>query len=697
MPGIKLTALHHLFDARAVAVVGASQDVSTIPGKPLIRLRQHGYAGRVTAVNPRYEALGDVDCVPSVHDLPDGTEVALIMLRADRIAQAIVDCGQKGIATAVVVSSGFEVDDVPGRKLNTDLRRAIEESGVRVVGPNCEGVWNIPNRMLLTFGSAADRETLHEGPVSVISQSGSLGAAVMRELQDREVGCRFFVSSGNEIDVTMMDLCEFMIDEGGSAVIAMFIEGLRDGWRLRQIAAKARVADVDLIVLRSGQSKEGRLATQSHTGRVASASAVYRDVLRDAGILEVVTLGEFVDATQLAAQRSRGLRRPVRRGPESGVGIVAVSGGSRALLVDSASRRGVPLAVFGHNTEKGLMGLLPDFAYARNPVDVTGAVVSSPQFFEDVLKVVAGDDRVEALIVQYANGGHHQIVQHAGLLRSITETFAKPVVVGLLAGHAVTGSELGVESIVVTRDPEESVRTMEWLYRLGDARVPTTFSDRPSLARAVVPVTWSERVHLIDAAGIESPPWRLVGSVAELDAALSQLRAPWVIKASPEYAEHKTEMNLVHLRLSTRHEAVDAMHMIQRTIGDGVHVLIQEMVIGGQEMLVAARSDPDMGPVLALGFGGVLTEWVNDITFLCLPTTAADVEAALRRLRSWPLLEGFRGAAPLDIEALVTASVGFGALFVQNYQGAELEINPLVVLERGRGVRALDVLAMPGT
>ena len=687
--------LASLFNARSVAIVGASANVDSLSGKPLIRLRQHNYSGRVVAVNPRHASLGGYECVPSVLDLPDGTDVALLMLRADRVPQAVLDCGVKGIPIAVVVSSGFEDTDSSGVSPTDLLRDAIKESGVRVVGPNCEGIWSIPNDLTLTFGSAADRPVLIGGSVSAISQSGSLGASVMRELQDRGVGCRYFVSSGNEVDITTMDFCEYMIDEGGSSVITVFIEGLKDGWRLRYLAEKARNRGVSLIILRSGQSELGRLATQSHTGRVATASAVYHDVLKQAGILEVQTLGDLIDATEMAAMLSKGLPRIRQAGVEGGgVGIVAISGGSRALLADAGERHGVKLATFSDHTEQALSELLPDFGYGKNPVDVTGAVLASPELFEQVMRIVAQDEHVEALVVQYANGGDRQVIGHAPLLVELSHAFDKPIVASLLAGRRVDdGSPSDLGSFVLTRDPEETIKRLDWLYRLSTriADSPVMPSHRATSEEAL-PNTWRERSELLRSMGIDAPSWRLPKTAAEMEDALRELHAPWVVKASPEYSEHKTELGLVHLGLTTREEALAAMAQIQSHLGGEAPVLVQEMVSGGQEMLLSVRTDPDVGPLLAIGFGGILTEWMNDICYLSLPTTSEEIISSIRGLRSWTLLKGFRGQSPSDVDALVGAALRMSKAYADKYLGWEIEINPIMVMAEGQGAKALDVL-----
>jgi acyl-CoA synthetase (NDP forming) len=696
-------AMRTLFSPRGVAVVGASSRLETLPGKALVRLRQHDFRGTVIAVNPRHATMHGYDCVGSVLDLPDGIGVAMLMLRADLVPQAVRDCGARGIAVAVVLSSGFE-DSEAAAELNAELRAAIVASRVRVVGPNCEGIWSIPSALTLTFGSAADRARLLGGPVSIISQSGSAGGACIRELQDRGVGCRYFVSSGNELDLSTLDFCEFMMDEGGSSVIAMFIEGLRDGGRLRQLAARARQRHVRLIALRAGQSEQGQVATMSHTGRVATAAAVYRDVFAQCGVLEVATLADFIDAIELAAGQDRLPATPVRtdreREPRRGLGVVAISGGSRALLADAAERHRVPLAQFTAETERTLAELLPRFGYHRNPVDTTGALIADQAGFERVLRTVAADENVDTVLVQYANGGDRQLPGHAALFRALSAEAGKPFVAGLLAGRRELTGPPGLEGIVVARDPAESIKKIAWLYRLRTpaAPVPGGTGSGPAesgTAQEPADLSWSQRAALTERIGIPLAAWRTARSADELYLAAAELRPPLVVKATPEYAEHKTEAGLIQLGLRTPDEALDALRRIQSQLGPGTPVLVQEMLSGRQEMLVAARTDQDLGPVVAFGFGGVLAEWARDLCYLSLPASASEIRAGLASLRSWELLQAFRGRAPRDVDALVAAVLGLAREYSRSLAGWEIEFNPLLVGARGEGVRAVDILCAP--
>lgn len=677
----------------SVVIVGASADPRRLAGRPLIRMRQHAYPGEILLVNPRHDEIAGTPCFPSVTALPRPVDVALVIVPARDVPGVIEQCGRRGIPNAVVLSSGFE-DGATGAELTRRLVAAARPAGVRLVGPNCEGLWNIPRRLALTFGSAADRPELLAGDVSVISQSGSVGGACMRELQDRGIGCRYFVSTGNETDLTALDFLEFMVAEGGSRVVTMFVEAFADGHRLRAIGRRAAAAGVRIIALRAGRSTLGRAATLSHTGRMASAPAVYRDLLRQAGVVEVGTFADLVKATEVAALCP--VLPAAGDGPD-GVGVLAVSGGSRALIADSCGTRGVPLAEFTETTEHRLRELLPEFGYARNPTDVTGQLLSDPGMFTAVADAVAADPRTTSVLLQYANGAEHHVTAHAPLLAGLQRRTGKPVVASLLGPvGAEVASLLRQAEVVAVADPDEAVKCLSWLY--GFARPPLEIPPAPAATgRRVEPRSdWQGRMALLAAADIVAPRWVVVPAEAEPAGLVSELRFPLVAKALPDAGEHKTDRGLVRLDLRTTAQLDAAVGELRAKLGAGASVLVQEMCPGGLEVLVAARRDADFGPVLAVGTGGVLTEWQADVGYVPLPASEAEIEDALSRLRIRALFEPYRGVPRRDLPAFLAAARRLGDLYVaQGQDGWEIEINPLLVFEEGRGVAAVDVLCAP--
>ncbi|MHB8393220.1 MAG: acetate--CoA ligase family protein [Candidatus Dormibacteria bacterium] len=683
-----------LLHPESVCIVGASANPRRISGRPLGYLLKHSFAGEVFLVNPKYDVVNELPCYHSVTDLPVAVDVALLAIPAGAVPDAILECGRRGIPNAVVVSSGFE-DDPCSFQLTQRLREAIRLSGTRVVGPNSEGIWSIPERLTLTFGSVANRSHLIEGPVSVISQSGSIGGACMRELQDRGVGCRYFISTGNETDLKALDFLEFILSEGTTGVVTLFVEAFTDGVRLRDLSARALQAGVRLIVLRAGASELGRAATASHTGRMASTSAVYGDMLRSANVLEVQTFRELIDATQAVVRAKE--HTPLYFTTHSqgeGVGIMAISGGSRALLVDACERHGVPIATFTESTRGRLEQLLPRFGNSLNPADITGQVLDDPGLFEEVVSVVAGDEMTRALLIQYANGAEDQLKRHRPFLERLAKGRQQPLVVSLLGAVAdQLVQELRTQGVHCATDPDDAVKHLGWLYQLGRARV--THASADCTGHATDPPRldgWLARMQFLDQLGIGVAQWRIVGNGGEARVAAAAIGFPVVVKALPEDAEHKTDLGLVRVDVRNVQELSAAVRHI-RTRTRGSRVLVQEMIQDGVEVVTAARWDADFGPVLAIGAGGALTEWLRDVVYLPLPTTSSEIQQAIRNLKVFTLLQGYRGKPPSDLTSLGDVISRLAGGYCQYAgRGWELEINPLMARPVGHVATAVDVL-----
>jgi acyl-CoA synthetase (NDP forming) len=682
--------MHTLLNPQSVCLVGASADPRKLAGKTLARLEQHGFPGRIHLVNPQHARIGARVSHRSIADVGEPVDVALISLPAAAVPTAVRECGAAAVGYVVVISSGFGEDARSGT-LAQELADAVAESGVRLVGPNCEGIWSVPASMALTFGSAADRPQLIPGPISLISQSGSIGAACLRLLQDAGVGCRYFVSSGNESDLTAMDYLEYLVDEGGSDVIAMFVEGFRDGHRLRDIAARANAGGTRLLALCSGASELGRIATASHTGRISSASAVYRDLLAAAGVVQVGSFTDFVEAIKVG--ELRGL--PLSAHAGSGVGVVALSGGSRALLADACASHEVPMARFSARTESALDAVLPRFGFSKNPTDLTGEIASDEGLFAEVIRTVIDDEHTEAVVVQYANAADSQVANHMDLYADLARTYDCPLVVSTLGGVSpASEARLRGIGVVCARDPGQAVRQLSWLYKWRDAA-----ERKPQAAEAEAPevfpgipfapsTSWADQVGLLELVGIPVPAWQICDGDVPLN-----LRYPVVLKAPPEYEAHKTEAGLVFLGIGNPEELLAALAQFRSRVRIGTPALVQEMAEGQLEVLMTVRRDPDFGPLLVIGAGGVTTEWQRDVVHVQLPASESNIERALRRLRLWPLLQPFRGRPACDVPALVQAACRLGQTYLSCFpDGSEIEINPLLVGPIGSGVVAVDVL-----
>ncbi len=686
MPG----ALDTIFRARSVALIGLSSDTRKMTGAPLEILRQTGFEGRIFPVNPRHAEIGGVKAYPSIAALPETPDVAMIMLPAAACAQALRDCAARGITACVIPSSGFE-ETAEGGAYAAALRATAAELGMAVVGPNCEGLWSVRSRVLLTFGSAARRDVLHHAPIAILSQSGAMAGAMARHLQNDGVGCAYVVSVGNEAVLTIADYFEWMLAQDDVQVIALFIEGLRDGERLLRLIERAARQGVRVVALKCGNSEAGVKAAASHTGKIASAFAVYHDLLSQSGAVLVDSLTDLIVAAEVLATAPL----PPQLGDDGGVSVFSIPGGTRAMTADHFDANRVPMARFSAQTVDALTRTLPEFGGFENPTDLTGQVLSHPALFNDCLWHIARDAHTEALVVQVANRGPRDIMERAEILGDVARDTGVPVIATFL-GDGLPASDrtiLRAKKVLCARDPAEAARFLAWLYRARDGagRVRPL---RPARGAVALPHGWIDTVSWLEGARIPLPAWRVLRPADSAAGACAGLRYPAAVKALPEDCDHKTELGLLALNVgdaaSVDIEAARIRGLLKRA---SAGVLVQEMAGQGVEVVLAAVRNPDFGPVLAVGLGGVAIELFRDVAWVALPTHPQAVRDAISRLRLATVLKGFRGKPAADLDALVDAAVRFGDAFVVTTPAAaEIEVNPLIVLPNGQGVVAVDAL-----
>jgi len=694
--------LDPLFHARSIALIGLSSDAKKMTGAPLGILHQTGFTGAIYPVNPKAEEIGGLRCYRSIADLPEAPDVAMIMLAAKHCAQAVRDCAARGTRAVIVLSSGFE-ESGTGLEAARALALAANETGVAVVGPNCEGVWSVGARTLLTFGSAAKRDVLHHAPIAVISQSGAIAGAVARHLQNETIGCAYVVSVGNETVLTIADYLEWMIEQPDVKVVLLFIEGLRDGERLLRLVRKATQRGIRVAALKSGNSIAGMEAAASHTGKIASEFAVYHDLLAEAGVVLLKSLTELIAAAEVLSVAPLPASLSASKGAAGegvdGVAVFSIPGGTRALTADLCEAHGVPLSVFARSTVAQLTQALPDFGGVENPTDLTGQVLSHLGLFDQTLSVIASDPHTEALIVQVANRGPSDVMERLELLGKVARDTGVPVIVTFLGDSlpAAARAQLRALGILCARDPAEAALFLGWLYaaRRASRHVPAASAANGVKPRAMsAPADWRAMMSWLEQSHIPVAGWTLLAAGDDAARTCAQLKPPFAVKALPADAEHKTENSLLALNVpdaaAVASEAARIRAILKKPAAD---VLVQEMASGGVEVLLAATRNADFGPVLAIGLGGIAVELFKDVAWLALPTNPFRVREALARLKLATVLRGFRGKPAADTDALVAAAIEFGNSFVATSPRLEeAEVNPLLVMPAGQGVIAVDAL-----
>ena len=681
-----------IFKARRVAVVGASPERGTARNTLVRVLQTCGYSGAIYPVNPRRDEIEGLTCYPDLSSVPEVPDVALVITPAATVPDIVRQCGEAGIPAAVVFSSGFEETE-EGKAHAEALARAAADNDVVVLGPNCQGVWSVREKVLLTFSPAAlAAGGLLHGPVAVISQSGALGGAIANYLLDNRIGLSYVVSVGNETQLDLLACLDWAVAQDDVRIVLLYIEGLKDGARLLPIAQRARERGVQIVALKAGNSGLGQSAIASHTGKIASPYAVYRHVFEQAGILAVDTLADLIWAAEALAF----LPHPRdSRDPQGGVSVLSTSGGACALIADHSAQRGVPMTTFSPGTAKALDGLVPGFGRSANPVDLTGQIRADPMLIDKGLAAVAGDSRTEALIMQFSSGGRRDTNEKGDLFRSLARDSGMPVLLSFAGVQPEADQRIAFrdDGVFMCVEPSAAVRTLDMLYRRRKnfARQPP--AKRPALAPAAAPAGWAHTMAALSACGIDAPGWRILSPTDRAAEACTGLTPPFAVKALPADAAHKTELGLVALDV-TGPDEVDARARSFREILDDpdVGILVQEMVVGGIEVVLSCLRRTDFGPILTVGLGGIGIELFRDVAHLALPVDEGSVEEALARLKLWTLLQGYRGKPKADIGALTAAAVRFGGMFIGMHDVDEFEINPLIILPQGEGVCAVDAL-----
>jgi acyl-CoA synthetase (NDP forming) len=417
-----------LFRPRAVAIVGASANPARIGGQPLHSLTQFGYAGGVYPVNPKYSELNGVICYPSLAAVPRPCDVAIIALPAALVAGAVAECGTADIPFAIVFSAGFREVGANGAALQDELVAAARKSGVRVIGPNCQGVLNLLTRSYCGFGSLFQKPKLNGGPVSMITQSGGFGTSVVKLAQSTGLGFNYVVSTGNEADVDALELIEFFLEQDDVEVVTTYLEGIKDGRRLLALGERALEIGKPVLVWKVGNSDSGRRAAVSHTANLTSGAELYRAVFRQGGFIEVRDVDDLMDCAHAF------LSRRLPRGPN--VAVVTNSGGAGVLLADRCEERGLHLPELGEATRNELRPLIPEYGALANPVDVTAQVSSDPLRINRVMTVLLEDPGIDQIILSRGSVVGKRGLQWALEFVKVMENTNKPVLVHMSPDQA---------------------------------------------------------------------------------------------------------------------------------------------------------------------------------------------------------------------------------------------------------------------
>lgn len=688
----------------SVAVVGASDTPGRFGYRVMKNLETWGFAGAVYPVNPgRREVLG-LPCYPGLRDLPAPADTAVIAVPREHVLGVLEDAVAGGVRSAVVFTSGFADAGPAGAALQADLVRLARQAGLPVCGPNCMGIINWWARSALYSGDMSAAPPA--GHVGVLSQSGSVAMALVAS--GRPLGLSCAVSSGNEAVLTAEDYIDFMIDDPDIRAIACFLEQVRNPERFAQLAARALAVGKPMVALKVGASEKGREAAAAHTSALAGSDRVLDAFFRQHGVVRVRDLDELLAAAQVLAS----CPEPAGRG----LGGLAVSGGEIALMLDLAQDLGLEFPPLAPETRQTFAGLHPLFAPRTNPVDVWGVGAAGAEDYRRFLEILAADPGVHTLLLCHDAPPHRSAALHMAEAAAQTAgAMGKPVV--FITGPAGYRSpevraRLEQAGIPFLEGARPGLRAVQALEEFAAARRSRTDAAEPGAAETIAgadqvrdlldrvrgPLNEAEGYQLLAACGIPVARHRVAADMAAAQSAAAGVGYPVVLKALSRDLAHKSELGGVALNLKSPLEVAAAYEQMMAGLAERAPdaaiegVLVQQMVSGGTECIVGTTRDAQFGQALLFGLGGVLVEVFQDTALRVLPVRRADAEAMIREVRGYRLLTGVRGRPPADVGALADALTRLAAL-VRAFPQLQLEINPLLVLPEGQGVRAVDVLA----
>jgi acyl-CoA synthetase (NDP forming) len=693
--------------ARRIAVIGASDEPNRIAGRPIDFLRRSGFDGQIYPVNPRRTTVQGLPCYPHVSDIPGEIDVAIVAVPAGDVPATVRAVAAKGGKAAIVYSSGFAEVGGAGAALQAELVRVAREVGVRVIGPNCQGLAAFHQHLNLTFSSALV-DAGEAGSVALIAQSGAVGGMLHALLRERGVCFSHWISSGNEADVTLAECIEFLAEDTPTRVVGAYVEGIRDGRRLLSAIGRARASGKPVVLLRAGRSVQAARAARSHTGAIAAEERVARVLLRDAGATDAADVHELVDCIDL-------LSRQVAPGGAR-VALLSNSGGLGVLMADAAADLGLELPPFPAPVQAELQAILPAFGATGNPVDVTAQLLADHTLLARSLRAMLHVPDVDVVVVALTMLNRlypvEQIVDD--VIRIAGET-SRPVLVCWVASEPAGIDRLRAGGVPTFTDPTRCMRAIAALVgqaRRGDidgaSEAPGSRAEPARAARALLAGAGGRLVdeHLSKAAlreyGVPTVTERLARSPAAAAAAAAAIGFPVALKVCSTAIGHKSDHGLVRLGLAEPDQVLQACAELEAAVRrafpqpPAYDWLVQRMAPpGGLEVVLGARRDPVFGPIVMVGLGGVFVEYFQDVAFALAPLGRSRALALLRSLRAHPLFRGARGRPPVDEDAVAEAlgALGRFALDLER-EVAEVDINPLIALPRGQGALAVDALVV---
>jgi acyl-CoA synthetase (NDP forming) len=690
--------ISRLMRPRSIAIVGISPEPSSAGFLMLKTLEEYSYSGAIHLVSRNRSDINGRACVKTIEDLPDGIDAAMLLIPRIAIEDAVKSCAKKKIGGIVIFAAGFGEAGGEWKAAQDRIAAIAEEAGIALCGPNCLGIVDFINRIPLTFSQQLGAPLDVDAGVVVVAQSGGLAGVVRVGLRAKGIPVTCWVSTGNEAVLGLEDYAGYLLEQPTTQVVACFAEQIRKPQRFLEVAARARVLGKPIVLLHAGKSAAAQESAKSHTGAMVGNYAVMHTVLEHNAVLHVETLEELIDVSELMFR----FRVP----PTKGCAVVSDSGAVKGMTLDLCETLGLDLPPLSPALEKLIQAELPEFVGASNPVDLTAQAITHLDMYSKTIEPLLADERYGSLVLTaiVSSASDYALVKGRASLKPLLGA-TKPVIYAMLGDEAEVPEKLITEAragnVPFFRSPDRAFRALARVTAYG--RALEAAKARKASARLTPPalpgsgtLTEAASKAYLAALGLNVPPGRLATSLSEARAAAQALGFPLAAKLQSPAAAHKSDIGGVILHIADLHQleaAWEKLQHIARERGialDGI--LIERMGKPGIEMILGARRDPQWGPVLAVGIGGVLAEAIADIRILPVGLDTDEIAAEIAQLRGAKLLGAYRGAPAGDVTALAETVALLGAVMQAEPRIVEIDINPLSVLPAGEGVLALDAL-----
>ncbi len=691
-------SLEPLLRPKAVAVIGASDNPARIGGRPIYSMLKDGYEGNLFPVNPNRDIVQGLKAYPNISSVPMPVDSAVISVPENIALEVIKECADNGVKSAVVFTSGFAEIGSAGLSAQRQIADISAESGMRILGPNCLGVFNLQAGWFGTFANTLASKKMPTGPIGIVTQSGAYGGHLFTITQNRGVGTNYWVTTGNEVDIDVAEVIEFYASEPEIKVIISYAEGVKNGERMCRALDAARDAKKPVIFMKVGSTEAGAKAAASHTASLAGEDAIYDGLFSQYGVYRAETTEEMADIAY-ACQFGR-----FPDGPK--IGLQTISGGIGVQMADAASKKGFNVAPLPKVTQDKITKLIP-FAGVNNPVDFTGQVLNERKLLEDSMRFVIDDADYHCQILYLASLPISEFTKDISLeiFTALRKRYPEELMFLSMIGPQESRKPYEEIGYPCFEDHSLAVRAMAALRYFNEVfkrGKPKTICDGKEDKQIYLNGNVSEFAakSILNTAGIGVNKEILAKNCEEAIAAKEAIEGPVVLKIASPDIQHKTEIGGVLLNLTSKEEVEAGYYKLMGNVEVGAPnakvegIIVAEMVSGGVETVLGVTRDPVFGPTVMFGLGGVFVEVFKDITFRVAPFGVEEAHRMIDEIRGRAILDGVRGAPAVDIEALAKAISTLSIFAAANADTIEtIDINPFLVLPKG--AVALDALIIP--